>query len=185
MATGLRTSHRRARHPCIPAGSSGRPQPLAKPSQKKTRTQNNPTLLGVILRELLKRRLSSVLGSIKVGFEGWRGTAVFLVLVLALPATVPVFEARTTTETVPSMCKCGCGNPQGACCCTAHPTTPLSMSCAESPEPDASSPQGNPLLGPPEPIAIPAPEFSTRELEAVRLVIADAGLRPETPPPRV
>lgn len=185
MATGLRTSHRRARHPRIPAGCSGRQQPLAEPFQKN-RTQNNPTPLGVILRELLKRRLSSVLGSIKVkvGFEGWRGTAVFLVLVLVLPATVPVFEARTTTETVPSMCKCGCDNPTGACCCTARPTSPLSMGCAGSSKPDASSPQVNPLIGPPEPISVPVPELSPCDPAPARLLWADVGIRPETPPPR-
>ena len=147
-------------------------------------SENIPTETRVTLRELSKYHFLSMLRSVTPGSGRWRGTAVVLALVLVFPATAPILVSQTDTQTVPTMCKCGCGNPQGACCCTARPTSPLSMSCAGSSEPDASSPQVNPLLGPPEPISIPAPEFSSREPAPVRLVISDVGPRPETPPPR-
>ncbi len=108
-----------------------------------------------------------MLRSVLSGPGRWRGTAVVLALVLVFPAIAPVVVSQADAETVPTMCKCGCGNPQGACCCTARPTSPLAMRCAGSTDPDVSSPHGNPPLGPPEPISVPVPEFSSRHIAAL------------------
>ena len=125
-----------------------------------------------------------MLESIKLDLGRRRGTSVILALVLVFPATVPVLISQADAPTTPTMCNCGCGNPKGACCCTSRPTSPLAMRCAGSSEPEASSPQVNPLIGPPEPISLPAPEFSTGEPAPHRLAMTDVDCRPETPPPR-
>jgi len=140
--------------------------------------------IDVSVVELNKRYLLSMLESITFDSGRRRGTSVILALVLVLPATVPVLISQADAPTVPTMCNCGCGNPKGACCCSARPTSPLAMRCAGSSEPDASSPQVNPLIGPPEPISLPAPEFSTGEPAPLRLPMTDVGSRPEIPPPR-
>lgn len=91
---------------------------------------------------------------------------------------------QTDDEAVPNICKCGCGNPQGACCCVARPTSPLAMRCAGSADPDISSPHVNPPIGPPEPIAVPVPELFSRHTIHYLPVATDFGPLPETPPPR-
>lgn len=125
-----------------------------------------------------------LLRSIAVGPGRWRGTAVLLVMVLVFPATVPILVGQTDASAVPGMCNCGCDNPEGSCCCSARPTSPLAMRCAGSSEPDASSPHINPLIGPPGPVLVPMPEFSSRESAPLQLLTADIGHRPEIPPPR-
>ena len=107
-----------------------------------------------------------------------------LVFVMVFPATLPMVVNATDTITAPEVCSCGCGNPEGACCCTAHRTTLLAMRCAGSSEPDAGSQQVTPPLGPLEPISIPLPEFSARNLVDLRLAFVECDPRPETPPPR-
>ena len=152
-----------------------------RPAGKKHQPPENKTRrTDVNVVELNKRHLLSMLESITLGSERWRGTAVVLAVVLVFPVTVPILISRT----VPTLCNCGCGNPEGACCCSARPTSPLAMRCAGSSEPDASSPQVNPLIGPPEPILVPVPELSPGKPAPIRLLSADVGNRPEIPPPR-
>jgi len=147
-------------------------------------SENIPDETCVTICELIKYHFLQVLKSIIFGPRRWRGTVVVLALVLVFPAIAPIVASQADTETVPTMCNCGCGNPQGACCCTARPTSPLAMRCAGSADPDVSSPHVNPPLGPPEPISVPVPEFSSRHVAHYRPVTTDFGPLPETPPPR-
>jgi len=103
---------------------------------------------------------------------------------MVLPAALPLMLDARESHTAHEMCSCGCGNPEGACCCTAHRASSLAMRCAGSSGPDIDSPQINPPLGPPGPIPLPLPEPSSTHPVDRLPTFTDCEPRPETPPPR-
>ncbi|TFG36941.1 MAG: hypothetical protein E4H44_06075 [Candidatus Aminicenantes bacterium] len=88
---------------------------------------------------------------------------------------------------VPTMCRCGCGNPEGRCCCTAPRTSQLALGCAEREDPtqpiDTAS--GGKIIGPPEPIDLSHPMPALADLADLEVDFSELDPRPEVPPPRV
>jgi hypothetical protein len=110
--------------------------------------------------------------------------AVLVVIVAFLMPSMPLVIDRGDDGA--KMCDCGCGNPEGKCCCAAPRTSLLALGCAERHDPnqpiDAAS--GGKIIGPPEPINLNLPILASAVLADHVVDFTDVGARPEVPPPR-
>jgi len=110
--------------------------------------------------------------------------AVTVVIGVFLLPSVPLVIDLGGDET--RMCECGCGNPEGRCCCAAPRTSVLALGCAD--RHDENQPidtaSGGKIIGPPEPINLNLPIPGSADLADHEIDFTDLGVRPEVPPPR-
>jgi hypothetical protein len=121
----------------------------------------------------------------RLGVQPVKAVAVAAVIVVFLLPSIPVIV--DPGDGVPTMCKCGCGNPEGRCCCAAPRTSQLALGCAEREDPNQpiDTASGGKLIGPPAPIDLSRPKPAAADLADLEFDFTELDTRPEVPPPRV
>ena len=119
---------------------------------------------------------------------GVRQLAVVVVLsAFLLPGVADIeWSAPVTDEAPEAMCHCGCGNPEGRCCCTARSASRLGMTCSErddSPIDIDSSGTGK-FIGPMAKAVISGILPAHERLTDIEPAHTELDPAPEVPPPR-
>ena len=109
---------------------------------------------------------------------------VAVVVVVSLIPSIPFFPP--SGEEAPTICACGCGNPEGECCCAASKGTGLAMSCSQRDDPNdpVETTNGCKIIGPPGVIELIGPSLADADLSNLEFGFAGLDPRPEIPPPR-
>ena len=119
------------------------------------------------------------------GFRFVKALVVLVVFVAPYVASVDVpaaDEGRAAVE----LCHCGCGNPEGRCCCAARSTSRLGMSCSQrddAPIEIGSSDAGK-FVGPAPSPVLPGILPAHERLVDIEPARSEFDPSPEVPPPR-
>jgi len=118
------------------------------------------------------------------GARRWRNAAVISVATAVFMSSVPL--AFPDDEVASIICPCGCENPEGRCCCTAPPTSGLSLSCSEREDPNEpiDTAAFGKFIGPPESVKLVRPMPVEADWPDLELTFTELGPQPEIPPPR-